>query len=80
MASDEPRLSPQAALYRMAIGHYVSRALALVAKLGIADLLEAGPLDAENLAASTETNPDALRRVLRLLVSVGVFREDDHGK
>jgi hypothetical protein len=81
MSSDEPaQLPPQAVLYRMAIGHYVSRALALVAKLGIADLLSAGPQDVDGLAAATETHAGALRRVLRLLVSVGVFSEDEDGK
>lgn len=67
------------ALYRMAIGHYVSRALALVAKLGIADLMSGGPRTADDLATATETNADALRRVLRLLVSVGVFTENEGG-
>ena len=72
-------LPPQAVMYRLAIGHYVSRALALAAKLGIADQLTAGPRGAEDLAAATETQPGALRRVLRLLVSVGVFAEDEDG-
>jgi hypothetical protein len=67
------------ALYRMAIGHYVSRALALAAKLGIADQLSGGPRTADDLASATETNGDALRRVLRLLASVGVFTEDEGG-
>jgi hypothetical protein len=67
------------ALYRMAIGHYVSRALALAAKLGIADLLSGGPRTADDLATATETNAHALRRVLRLLVSVGVFTENEGG-
>jgi hypothetical protein len=64
----------------MAIGHYVSRALALAATLGVADLLAAGPLDAEALATATEADAGALRRVLRLLVSVGVFTEDEDGR
>jgi orsellinic acid C2-O-methyltransferase len=75
-----PELPPQAVLYRLAIGHYVSRALALAAKLGIADLLAARPRDAGDLAAATETQAGALRRVLRLLVSVGVLAEDEGGR
>src|SRR5918996_296541 len=75
----EPQLPPQMVLYRLAISHYVSRALALTAKLGIADLLAGGPLDATDLAAATQTQPDALRRVLRLLVSAGVFTENPDG-
>ena len=77
---EEPELPPQAVLYRMAVGHYVSRALAVAAKLGIADLLTAGPLGAEELATQTQTHPGALRRMLRLLVSVGVFAEEADGR
>jgi SAM-dependent methyltransferase len=70
---------PQAALYQLAVGHYVPRALHVAAKLGIADLLAAGPRAAAELARATSTNEGALRRVLRLLVSVGVFDERDDG-
>jgi len=81
MATEErPQLPPQAVLYRMAVGHYVSRALALVATLGIADLLAGGPRDADELAAATGTHAGALRRVLRLLVSTDVFTEDESGR
>jgi C-methyltransferase len=81
MSTDSGSLiPPQATLYRLAIGHYVSRALALVAKLGVADHLAAGPRHADELAAATETHGGALRRVLRLLVSVGVFAEDEEGR
>jgi len=70
-----PALPPGILLYQMAIGHYVSRALDLAARLGVADLLAAGPRPVAELAAKTETDAAALRRVLRLLVSVGVFAE-----
>jgi hypothetical protein len=63
----------------MAIGHYVSRALDLAARLGIADLLAAGARPAAALAAETRTDAAALRRVLRLLASVGVFEEREDG-
>jgi SAM-dependent methyltransferase len=80
MSSDSPqKLPPGLVLYRMAIGHYVSRALDLVARLGIADLLASGPLSAGELAAKTDTDAAALRRVLCLLASVDVFTETDDG-
>jgi len=72
-----PSLPPPIALYQMAVGHYASRALYLAAKLGIAELLAEGPRDARALAEATETDPAALARVLRFLVSVGVFDEAD---
>jgi SAM-dependent methyltransferase len=73
-------LPPAAILYQLSIGHYVSRALHVAAKLGIADLLAAGPRAAAELAAETATDAAALRRVLRLLVSVGVLSEADDGR
>jgi SAM-dependent methyltransferase len=80
MSAERPAtLPPALALYQMAIGHYLSRALDLAARLGVADLLAAGPRPADELAARTGTHADALRRVLRLLASVGVFREEEVG-
>ena len=78
-AAKPPALPPGILLYQMAIGHYVSRALDLAARLGVADLLAGGPLPASELAAKTDTNAGALRRVLRLLASVGVFSEGEDG-
>ncbi len=77
--SQSPAMPPGALLYQMAIGHYVSRALDLAARLGIADLLANGPRDAEDLAKATSTHAPSLARVLRLLASVGVFAEQEHG-
>ncbi len=72
-------LPPQAVLYQLASGHYISRALELVARLGVADLLKDGPRSAAELAEATGTHAPALRRVMRLLVAVGVFAEDERG-
>ena len=74
-----PTLSPMLALYWMGVGHYHSRALGLVAKLGLADLLKDAPRDARELAKSLDLNAPALNRVLRLLASVGVFEEQASG-
>ena len=66
-------------IYQLAVGHYVSRAMALVTKLGVADQLGDGPRSVESLAEATATHAPALRRVLRLLVSVGLFDERPDG-
>jgi hypothetical protein len=66
-------LPPPLALFRLATGYYVSRALWVVATLGIADLLAVSPRPVDELAEATGTHALSLRRVLRLLVSVGVF-------
>ena len=73
-------LPPPIALYQLATGHYISRSLFLVAKLGIADLLSDGPRHCNDLAKSTETHAPSLRRVMRLLASAGVFLEEENGE
>lgn len=64
-----------AQLLRMMTGYWVTQALYVAAKLGIADLLSDGPLSCDDLAGRTCTHPSSLRRVLRALASVGVFSE-----
>ena len=73
-------VSPGVVLSQMAIGHYVSQALYLVAQLGIADLLKDGPCDGRDLATATRTHAPSLMRVMRLLASVGVFEEVSNGE
>src|SRR5262245_60787398 len=72
-------LPPQFVLYQLASGHYFSHALHLAAKLGIAELLADGPRDSQKLADATATHAPSLRRVLRLLVTAGVFEERRDG-
>jgi hypothetical protein len=66
---------PHATLLQMMTGYWVSQALYVAAKLGVADLLADGPRPVEALAAATQTDTLSLRRVLRALASVGVFTE-----
>jgi len=73
-------LPPQLVLYQMAVGHYVSRALHAVVKLGIPDLLADGPRHSGDLAQATATHAPALNRVLRLVASVGVLEEQENGR
>jgi O-methyltransferase domain/Dimerisation domain len=71
---------PPLVLFRMVTGYYVSRAVYVAARLGIADLLADGPRSHDELARTTGTHADSLRRVLRLLASAGVFIEEHDGK
>jgi O-methyltransferase domain/Dimerisation domain len=73
----ESQLPPSAALLRLAAGSWLSQAIYVVAKLGIADLLAAGPASSTKLAEATGTHAGALYRILRALASVGVFAEDN---
>lgn len=73
-------LPPPFALFRMISGFYFSRAIHVMARLGIADILSDGPADAEKLASRTKTHAPSLKRVLRLLVTAGVATEDGEGR
>lgn len=62
-------------LMQIATGFQLSACLYVAAKLNIADLVAHGPRSIDDLAANTATNADALYRVLRALISVGIFAE-----
>ena len=66
---------PPVAMLQMMTGYWVSQAVYVAAKLGIADLLIDGPVSCDNLATLTRTHAPSLRRALRALASVGVFSE-----
>lgn len=65
----------EAILMKMMTGFAVSQSLYVAARLGVADHLKDGPRPVEELARATETDADALYRVLRLLAGAGVFAE-----
>jgi ubiquinone/menaquinone biosynthesis C-methylase UbiE len=73
-------LPPPIALLRLATGFYVSSALYVAAKLRIADLMPDGATAPAELAKTAGVHAGALHRVMRLLVSAGVFTEDAEGK
>ncbi|MEM9454106.1 MAG: methyltransferase [Myxococcota bacterium] len=60
----------------MVTGYWKSQAIATATRLGIADVLADGPMDAEAIAEATNANPDAIYRLLRALASVGVFAHE----
>ena len=66
---------PPAALLQMMTGYWVSQAIHVAARLGIADRLADGPKSSAELAAATESDAPTLYRLLRALASVGVFTE-----
>ncbi|HKX84757.1 MAG TPA: methyltransferase [Pyrinomonadaceae bacterium] len=62
-------------LLQLGLGAFVSSAVYVAAKLGIADLLADGPKTTEYLAVKTQMDERSLYRVLRSLASVGAFSE-----
>ena len=68
------------ALFQMATGYWLSQAVYVAAKLGVADLLKDGPKSCGFLAATMGVDQQALSRLMRALSSVRVFAsaQDDH--
>ncbi len=66
------------AVFQRSVGVIQTALLGAVARYGVADILSAGPLTGDELAARTGTSPDAMHRTLRGLASLGIFvlRED----
>ena len=81
-SGQEPTTEERAAataVLRMIWGTHISRAIYVVAELGIADHLASGPVSCAELARDTGTHEDSLYRVLRLLAGLGVFSEAPSG-
>jgi hypothetical protein len=69
--------SPKTLMGRMVGGYRATQMVYVAAKLGIADLLVAGPRSAQELALATGAHAPSLYRLLRTLSSLGVFAEDE---
>jgi O-methyltransferase domain/Dimerisation domain len=76
---DQPQephaIPPPVALLQLVTGYWVSQAIYVAAKLGLADVLQDGPKRCDELAQATATHARSLSRLLRALASVGVFAE-----
>jgi hypothetical protein len=64
----------------MLTGYWTTQAVYVAAKLGIADLLTAGPRSADELAQATGAHAPSLYRLLRALASLGVFAEGENNR
>jgi O-methyltransferase domain len=70
---------PEAVLWNFLRGALMTKALAIVADLRIAESLADGPRPVCELARDTAVDADALHRLLRALASDGVFDEGEPG-
>lgn len=71
--------APESQLWDLLRGSLATRALAIVADLGVPQALAEGPKSTEELAREVGADPDTLRRLLRALASDGVFLEERPG-
>lgn len=71
---------PPLALLDHIQGAMVTQAIHAAAKLGIADVLEDGPLTVDEIADRVSANPETTYRLLRLLASYSIFAQNDDGR
>src|SRR5438105_1818592 len=66
---------PSARIMDLTMGNFVSQAVYVAAKLGVADVGAGGPKHTADIAAKTGADERSVYRLLRALASVGVFTE-----
>jgi O-methyltransferase domain/Dimerisation domain len=66
---------PEIALLEQITGMWLTQAIYVAARLGVADLLSEGALTVDDLAAASGAQASHLYRILRLLASRGIFTE-----
>lgn len=68
---------PSAQLLQLLGGFQFSQALYVIAKLDVAAQLDDGPMAIDELAGNCGVLPELLRRIIRSLAPLGVFRQPD---
>src|SRR5512135_461707 len=69
------KTSDAMSVLNLTAGKWVSQAIAVVADLGIADVLKDGSRTAADIARATRASEDGVYRLLRALGGVGLFVE-----
>lgn len=78
--SDHHTASPAEVMQELILAAWMSQGITAAADLGVADALSGGPLPIDELAGKVGANPDALRRLLRALISKGIFAQRGDGR
>src|SRR5687768_14661549 len=71
---------PEIAVLELTSGFMATQATYAVARLGIADVLAAGPRSSTEVAAELGVSPDATHRLLRACAAIGLFHEGGDGR
>ena len=79
MSEEAGARQPQETIMQALFGFMASRALTVAAMLNVADALTEGPCHCSDLAATVGADQRSLHRLLRLLVSLGIFEETAPG-
>jgi O-methyltransferase domain/Dimerisation domain len=73
-------IPPHVSVMQLVLGGMISGAVGALARLGVPDHLDAGPLSAGELAPKVGAEPGPLYRLMRACASVGVLSEGPDGK
>ena len=76
MSDQQGTQAPQLLLSQLLFGKQMTYCLSGVARLGVADIMNATPMPVEEIAAKTGAHAPSLYRVMRVLASMGVFKEE----
>ena len=68
-------IPPTQQMFQHITAYWVTQLMAAAARLGVADQLDSGPLQVNELAGKVGAHPQALYRALRACTAVGVFTE-----
>ncbi|OBH12542.1 methyltransferase [Mycobacterium sp. E1747] len=71
---------PAAVMMELIMNAWVAQAITSAADLGVADALASGPLSGDQLADRIGADADALRRLMRALIGIGIFRQCSDGR
>lgn len=71
---------PAAVMMELILNAWVAQAIATAADLGVADALADGPMSGEQLADRVGADTDALMRLMRALIGIGIFRQRSDGR
>lgn len=71
---------PAAAMLDLILNAWIAQAITAAAELGVADALAVGPLTGQQLAERVGADPDALSRLMRALVGIGIFGRRRDGR
>jgi hypothetical protein len=75
VAANTETAPPAAVMLQLLFGKHITYSISAVARLGIADHMDEGPVDVDKLALEVGAEPAALYRVMRALAGVGVFEQ-----
>jgi hypothetical protein len=67
-------------LFQLASAYWISQAIYVAAKLGIADILKYGERSSSQIAVATGADESCISRLMRALCVVGVFRTNGEGR